>query len=226
MVLRIGHRGAMGHEPENTLLSFKKALSLGVDMIELDVHTCASREVVVIHDAKVDRTTNGRGKVANKALKELRVLDAEKGERVPTLIEVLDLVKRKAKVNIELKGKDTAKPVLDIILEYVSKKGWKYDDFLITSFDHRELEKLRKLSADVKIGLLYYRMPRGFGKLAEKINAHTLNPRIGHFTKKHVDDAHRRGMKVYVYTVNDAKDIEKMKAIGVDGIISNYPDRI
>jgi len=105
MFLKIGHRGAMGYEPENTLRSFKKALDLKVDMIELDVYVCKSDELIVIHDDKVDRTTNGQGYVVNKTFEELRTLDAGKNEKIPTLSEVLNLVNRKAKLNIELKGK-------------------------------------------------------------------------------------------------------------------------
>ena len=113
--LKIGHRGACGYEPENTLRSFKKALDLGVDTIELDVHKTKDEATVVIHDEKVDKTTNGTGFVADKSLEEIKKLDAGKGEKIPTLEEVLDLVNRKAQVNIELKGEGTARPVADII---------------------------------------------------------------------------------------------------------------
>ena len=92
----IGHRGAMGYEPENTLRSFQKALDLGVDMIEFDVHLCKSGELVVFHDEKVNRTTNGQGYIAQKSLEKLKELDAGQGEKIPTLEEVLDLVKGKA----------------------------------------------------------------------------------------------------------------------------------
>src|SRR6056297_2287931 len=105
MVLKIGHRGAMGYEPENTLRSFKKAIELNVDMVELDVYVCSSGELVVIHDDKVDKTTNGKGYVSEKSFDELRKLDAGMGEKIPTLQEVLDLIDKRAKVNIELKGK-------------------------------------------------------------------------------------------------------------------------
>ena len=104
MVTKIGHRGAMGYAPENTLKSFKKALELNVDAIELDVYICKSGELVVIHDDKVNRTTNGKGYVAEKTFKELRALDAGEKEKIPELKEVFDLVNKK--VNINPKSED------------------------------------------------------------------------------------------------------------------------
>ncbi len=111
MVLRIGHRGAAGHEPENTLLSLNKAVELGCDMTEIDVHVCASGEVVVIHDEEVYRTTNGTGFVSQMSLDALKALDAGKGESIPTLEEVLSALKGRIQLNIELKGEGTPVPV-------------------------------------------------------------------------------------------------------------------
>ena len=187
MTLKIGHRGAMGYEPENTLLSFKKALDLQVDVIELDVHLCRTKEVVVIHDNKVDRTTNGTGYVTEKTFPELRSLDAGKGQKIPELQEVLDLadpvrkkalsessnrVNKKIKINIELKGRGTAKPVSEIIEKYVRGKGWSYDDFFVSSFNHYELLEFSKLKPEVKIGLV---TTNASLDLAVKIKAHSVN---------------------------------------------------
>ena len=225
-MLRIGHRGACGYEPENTLRSFNRALQLDVDMIELDVHVCRSGELVVIHDEKVDRTTNGKGYVADQTLDELRVLDAGKGERIPTLPEVLDLVDRKAQVNIELKGVGTAKPVSELLEKYVREFGSSYDDFLISSFKHDELQEFRRLSRESRIGVLTMGISAGVVEFAEKVAAYSINMYKEFVTKELVDDIHKRGMKVLVWTVNDVEDIEKMRRMGVDGIFSNYPDRI
>ncbi len=120
-MLKIGHRGAMGYAPENTLGSFAKALELGVDGIELDVHVCKSGEVVVIHDERVDRTTNGKGQVKEMTLKELKELDAGKGERIPTLEEVLDFVDRRAFIDIELKAEGIGNSVADIVRKYIQE---------------------------------------------------------------------------------------------------------
>jgi len=225
-MLRIGHRGACGYEPENTLLSFNTALQLNVDMIELDVHVCSSGEVVVIHDEKVDRTTNGKGYVGDKTSDELRALDAGKRETIPTLQEVLDLVDRKAEVNIELKGRGTARPVFELLERYVGESGWSYSDFLISSFNHRELQEFRRLSGEFRIGVLIKDVPAGFTELVEKVDAYSINVCIESISRELVDDAHRRGVKVLVWTVNDIDQIERMKSLGVDGIFSNYPDRL
>lgn len=226
MVLRIGHRGAMGYEPENTLRSFKKAIELNVDMVELDVYVCNTGELVVIHDDKVDRTTNGKGYVFEKSFQELRKLDAGKGEKIPSLQEVLDLIDKKVKVNIELKGEKTAKPVLEVIEKYVHEKGWSYENFFISSFNHYELREFNKLNPKVKIGALITGIPIDFAKFAEKVNAYSANISGEFINKEFVQDAHKRGMKVFVWTVNDADDIERIKQLNVDGIFSNFPDRI
>lgn len=226
MVLRIGHRGACGYGPENTLLSFKKALELNVDIIELDVCLCKTKEVIVIHDSKVDRTTNGKGYVAKKTFNELRKLDAGKGEKIPLLTEVLDLVNRKAKVNIEIKGKGIAKSVFGIIEKYVKDKGWQYENFLVSSFDYDELLDFYNLNPKVKTSVLFEKSVKKAMGFTEKVNAYSINPSFRLATKKFIENAHKKGLKVFVWTVNKRKNIEKLKQLGVDGIFSNYPDRI
>ncbi len=226
MVIKIGHRGAMGYAPENTLKSFKKALELNVDAVELDIYVCKSGELVVIHDDKVDRTTNGKGYVVEKTFEELSALDAGEGEKIPKLSEVLDFIDRKVKVNIELKGVKTAKPVQELIEKYVKNKGWEYDDFLVSSFNHYELKKFRKLNPKIKIGVLISGIPRGFLEFAEMLNVYSINLCFKFINQECVNDAHNHNLKVYVWTVNDSEDIERMKTLGVDGIFSNFPDRL
>ena len=224
--IKIGHRGAMGYEPENTLLSFRKALDLGVDAIELDVYVCKTGELVVIHDDKIDRTTNGKGYVIEKTFDELRSLDAGKSEKIPTLSEVFDLINRKVKVNVELKGEGTAKPVSDLIKHYIDNNGWMADDFIVSSFNHYELKKFGELSPNIKIGVLIVGIPLGFAEFAEKLNAYSVNLCVEFINQEFVDDAHKRGMKVFVWTVNDFDEIKRIKSLGVDGIFSNFPDRL
>lgn len=228
-MIKIGHRGACGYEPENTLLSFKKALELNADMVELDVRVCKTGELVVIHDEKVDRTTNGKGYAAEKSFKELKELNAGKGEKIPALYEVLDLINQQAKINIELKCKGTAKAVSEVIKKYVKEKGRSYDDFLISSFDYNELLRFSKLSPNFKIGVLVKmaeHIPRGFMEFAEKVSAYSINLPLKFVSKKLVEDIHKKGMKVFVWTVNDKDDIKRMKEMEADGIFSDFPDRI
>ena len=226
MVFKIGHRGACGYEPENTLLSFKKALELKVDMVECDVHVCKTKQVVVIHDTTVERTTNGSGKVKEKALEQLKFLDAGKGEKIPTLEEVLDTVNCKAKVNIELKGEGTAKPVYQIIEKYIKTKRWAYQDFLISSFNVSQLQQFYQFNRRVKIGVLIDGDPKGFDKWTEKVKAGSIHVRLPFVTRDFIQAAHKFGLKVFVWTVNDSKAIRKMKSMGVDGIFSDFPDRL
>lgn len=226
MIIKVGHRGAMGYEPENTLRSFKKALDLGIDMIELDVHICKTGELVVIHDETVDKTTNGKGPAAEKTLAELKELNAGDGEKIPTLEEVLDLVDKKAEVNIELKGNNTAEPVSNIIEKYVEEKGWNYEDFLVSSFNHNELKKFKDLNPKMKTGLLVEEIPDGFINFAEKFNAHSVNVPLKLLNQEFVEDAHKRGLKVYVWAANESNEIEKAKSLNVDYICSNFPDKI
>jgi glycerophosphoryl diester phosphodiesterase len=224
-ILRIGHRGAAGYAPENTLASFRKALELRVDMIELDIHRCASGELVVIHDDTLDRTTNGSGEVALHTYAELRALDAGDGETIPLLSEVLDLVDRKAALNIELKGSDTA-PLLPLIDACISGRGWLPEHFLLSSFDHLVLWKIKEQDARLRTGALAAALPEGFAAFAREMQAYAVNVPFAAATKEFVDDAHRRELMVYAYTVNVPADIERMRSLGVDGIFSDYPDRI
>ncbi len=222
--IRIGHRGAYDYEPENTLRSFEKAIELGVDMIELDVYQCASHELVVMHDDDVDRTTNGHGPVEAKTLAQLKLLDAGKGEKIPTLQEVFDLVNRKVKINIELKGPHTAQATADLIYLYVNSKGWRFDDFYVSSFDHQELMRFHAACPQVKIGGLYESSRKPFAKKNYK-SFYAIGVAKNSLTQKYIDRAHKKGLKIFAYTVNDADEIKKMKAMGVDGIFSNYPDK-
>ncbi|MCP4649651.1 MAG: glycerophosphodiester phosphodiesterase [PVC group bacterium] len=225
-MIKIGHRGARGYEPENTILSFEKALELGVDWVELDVYRCKTGEIVAVHDRKLDRSTNGSGVVADKSFAEVRALDAGKGQHIPTLEEVLVCVDKRAKVNIEIKGEDAAKPVAEIIERYVQENGWQHEDFLVSSFNHYELLAFSRICPQVKVGAVIAGIPIGYAEGATKVNAYSVHPSKEFINQALVDDAHNRDMKVFVYTVNDPDDIERVKALGVDGIFSDFPDRL
>ena len=225
MVVKVGHRGAAGHEPENTLRGFRRAMELGADMVELDVQLCGSGELVVIHDGTVDRTTDGTGEVAEMTLDELRGLDAGMGERIPTLQEVIDLATGRMGINIELKGPGTAGPALEHILRAVVG-GWKMTDFHVSSFRLEELSAIREFSGDVRTGVLYALDDGGIMDFAEANRAYSLNPHHKAVTTDLVSKAQDAGLKVYAWTVNEAADIARMRGLDVDGIISDYPDRI
>lgn len=226
-MIAIGHRGACGHEPENTLRSVRRALELGAAAIEVDVRF-VENELLVIHDATLERTTNGRGRVSQKSLAELRALDAGKGERIPTLREVLDAVDRRAWVNIELKGRGTAEPVARLLGEYVREHGWRPEDFLVSSFRRRELREFQRTAegGGIPIGVLFVRSARRFASTAAHFHASAIHPPLRRTTRRLVERAHALGLKVFVYTVNAPADIEKMRALGVDGVFTDFPERV
>lgn len=225
-MLKIGHRGAMGHAPENTLTSFAKALDLGVDGIELDVHLCKSGELVVIHDGRVDRTTDGKGSVIDMTLEELKQLDAGEGHCIPTFPEVLDFVNRRAMIDIELKAEGIAGSVSKVVRHYIREQGWTNDLFLISSFDHHELKRCHDIIPEIPFGPIIAAKPLDYALFAQSMKADSIMPFYEFLNGEFVQDAHQRGLKVIAWTVNRPEDIKKMLNIGVDGIISNYPDRL
>lgn len=220
-----GHRGAAGHEPENTLRSVRKALDLGADGIEVDVYF-VDGELVVIHDATLQRTTNGSGRVADKSFAQLRALDAGRGEQIPTLAEVFDTVAHRAVINVELKGPRTAAPVAMLVSDYVQRRGWRWEEFLVSSFDHKQLKEAQRCAPALRIGALINRVPPDHAAFAERLGAYAVNPNRLCVTRALVTDAHKRGLNVFVFTVNEPKDIARMKAFDVDGVFSDFPGRV
>lgn len=219
----IGHRGACGHEPENTLRSVRRALELGAHGIEVDVYF-VDGELVVFHDAKLDRTTNGKGVLRRKTFAFLRTLDAGKGERIPTLREVFEEVNRRAFINVELKGARTAKPVSALIHEYVTRHHWRYGDFMVSAFNRRELRAVT--DPQIPIALLLTKPTRLYGLSARRVRASAVNPAARFVTKKFVENAHARGLRVFPYTVNTPAEIERLRQLGVDGVFTDFPERV
>ena len=224
--LVIGHRGASGYEPENTIPSFEKAIKLGVDIVECDVQCCASGEVVVFHDNKLDRLTNGTGYIEQKTLHQLKQLVVDKDQQISTLQEVLDCINRRVVVNIELKDAGTVVSVAKIIEQYVQEKGWSYNDFIVTSFNHYYVRDFKQQSPLVRVGVILAGIPIDFGAFGECIGANIIVLFVGSINQAFIDDIHARGMQVFVFTVNDLDEIKRMKNLNVDGIISDYPDRV
>ena len=220
-----GHRGARGHEPENTLRSVRKALELGADGIEVDVYL-ADGQLVVIHDDTLERTTNGVGRVAEKSFAYLRSLDAGHGEPIPTLAEVFDTVNRRAVINVELKGPGTAAPVAQLIGQYVQSGGWRHEDFLVSSFDLAQIQTIKRLQPGIRTGALIEKVPPGLAAFAEQLGAWSVHPRKRCVSPELVADAHRRGLKVFVFTINRPADIAFMQTLGVDGVFTDYPERV
>ena len=217
---KIGHRGAKGYVAENTLASFQKAIDLNVDAIELDVHLSLDEEIMVIHDETINRTTTGSGFVKDINASELN------GFGIPTLKEVIHLVNRKCVINIEIKDAKATNKVVALIQKFISEKEYNYNQFQISSFDWEVLEQVSLLNPKLLIGVLTDENLENALPFAKKINAYSINPFYKLLDKEKVTLLQRNGFLVFPWTVNEFTDIEKMKSFNVDGIISDFPDRI
>ncbi|MBT8238301.1 MAG: glycerophosphodiester phosphodiesterase [Croceitalea sp.] len=224
--LVIGHRGAMGYETENTLASIQKALDLGVDMIEIDVFKIKSGEIVVFHDERLERLSNSGGNIEDFYIYDLKKVTLDGNHQIPQLQEVLRLIDNKVALNIELKGANTADRVNFIMDYYIKQKGWSPENFVISSFKWDELRAMRQLNADIAIAVLTEDDPVKAIPVAKELNAVAINPWFKSLNAENVAKIQEAGYKVYTYTVNEPADIEKVLAFGVDGIFTNYPDRI
>ncbi|MGB5379354.1 MAG: glycerophosphodiester phosphodiesterase family protein [Muriicola sp.] len=224
-MLVIGHRGAMGHETENTLASIQKAMDLGVDMIEIDVFRVKSGEIVVFHDERLERLSNAGGLIEDYNMFELRKVILEGNHKIPMLQDVLKLIDHKVPLNIELKGANTSDRVNFIIEYYIRDKGWTLDDFLISSFNWEELESMRTYNPEISIAVLTEDDPLKAIPTAKKLNAVAINPSFKTINSNLVQAIHDEGFKVYTWTVNEPKDIEAMRSFKVDGIFTNFPER-
>lgn len=224
--LVIGHRGAMGHETENTIASIEKAMELGVDMIEIDVFQVKSGETVVFHDATLDSLTNAGGKIEDWNYFELRKVVVNGGHKIPLLQDVLKTIEHKTRLNIELKGSGTTDRVNFIVNTYIRDKGWKTEDFLISSFKWDELKAMRAINANIPIAVLTEEDPADAIPIAKELNAEAINPNFEMLNAENNLKIQEAGFKIYTWTVNEPEDIMAMKRFGVDGIITNYPERV
>ncbi|RLE74539.1 MAG: glycerophosphodiester phosphodiesterase [Thermoprotei archaeon] len=214
----VGHRGAKGLEPENTILSIRKALEIGVDAVEVDVRASKDGYPVIIHDDTVDRTTNGSGLVADMTLDELRKLDAGKGEKIPLFEEVLREVHGKAVLFVEFKVADAIDAVLKIV---DSMNAWK--SILFISFESDHLLKVKEYNKDAYTGLIYFKQGDGI-ILAKKIGALAVLPFYRMATEKAVAFAKKLRLMVIPWVVNDLETGKRLKSYGVNGLTTDRPD--
>jgi glycerophosphoryl diester phosphodiesterase len=233
-VIVTAHRGFSGQAPENTLAAFRAAIAAGSDRIELDVHLTRDNEVVVIHDDTLERTTTGKGNVAEKTFAELQRLDAGAwfdprfaGERIPALAEVLEIARGRIRVNIELKkGKNfpyTLEELADRTLAVVEKAGMT-DQVLFSSFDPAAVNRIRAKNPSLPIALIVDKPWRNPEDPGAGTRYPTLNCRTTVLNEENVRRAHAGGIQVHVWTVNTREAMTEFIALGVDGIITNHPD--
>ena len=232
----VAHRGFSGAAPENTIAAFKKAIEVDSDMIECDVHLSKDGEVVVIHDDTLKRTTNGNGKVRDLTLRELKRLDAGawfgaqfSGEKIPALKEVLELTRGKIPLQVELKEGDLGQPAMielvDRSFQEVEKAGM-LDQVLFSSFNLSAIERIREKNPNLPLALIYnkpWNSPQeitgGNPFPVLSCSGKVLNP-------ANASRARQQGIKVLVWTLNTEEQMEHFLKVGVDGIVTNYPDKL
>jgi len=238
----VGHRGASGHAPETTLAAYRTAIQMGVDAVEVDVHRLRDGTLVAIHDANLKRTTNGRGCIGDLTLAELKALDAGSwfnarfprkarpefaGLKVPTRQEIIDLMKSSsAELFIEIKDPERYAPDFELSLLALVQKNRMEPRTRFLSFHAQSLRKIKQLQASIPTVLLISRCGKDPVKAATDIPADELGIRFECLTPSMVENARRKGLRVSVWTVDAEKDMRRMLKMGVDRIITDYPDRL
>ena len=213
----MGHRGAPTLEPENTLLSISKAVEIGVDAVEIDVHRTKDNEIVIIHDSTVDRTTNGTGPVSGYTLEDLKKLDAGKGQTIPTLQEVIDFFKGKVRLVIEFKEQGYEEPVVELI-----RKNRMEENTYMISFWHQAVKKIKRLNDKIKTGILFVGCPVDTS-IATHADADAFVMHYGFISREFVDLVHSQGLKVFIWNIDEPHLVAPFVQMGVDGIGSNDP---
>jgi len=224
--LVIGHRGARGHIAENTLPSISKAISLGVDGVEIDVFRCASGQLVVFHDQTLEKLTNASGYIEQLDLDSIRNIKVLDHYAIPTLDEVLDLIDGRILLNIELKGTQTALLTNQLLQRYFEGTKWSPDKIIISSFNWEELEIFYQANSNVPIAVLTEDDPLDAIAIGEKLNAIAINPNYKSLDKNNIEKIKKAGFKLYPWTVNTHENILNLIDLGVDGIITDYPERV
>ena len=217
----IGHRGASGTYPENTLAAFQHAATLGCPWVELDVYQLEG-ELLVIHDERLDRTTNGTGSLETAGLAAVRRLDAGNGEQVPLLSEVLTALNGQVAINVELKGSGTAEPTSQLLRKACETGIWRTDQFLLSAFDHEELQRADPIFAR---GVLWGRPAPDMVARSLAMGGQWMNIALKMATEDRITAAQQAGLKVAVYTVNEPADLAAMRALKVDAVFCDFPSR-
>ncbi|MEU8489149.1 MULTISPECIES: glycerophosphodiester phosphodiesterase family protein [unclassified Streptomyces] len=215
--LTIGHRGVMGVEPENTLRSFVAAQDAGLDLIELDLHLSKDGALVVMHDADVDRTTDGRGPIADKTLAELRALDAGRGERVPVFEEVLDAVS--TPLQAEIKDVAAARALAEVM-----QRRDLVGRVEVISFHDEAVAEIARLVPGVRTALVASRYGTDVVERATAVGATSLVLNIRRLTQEIVERARKADLRIIGWVVNTQDDLRLVRALGLDGATTDYPE--
>jgi glycerophosphoryl diester phosphodiesterase len=217
--LVVGHRGIGKTAPENTLLSFKKAIKVGCDRTELDVFLTKDKQIVCIHDPYLGRISDGKGYVDKKTLKEIRQMHCKENQKIPNLQDVIDICKGKIDIQIELKGEGTPKKVNDIIL-----KNNISNNVVVTSFYPKLLKEFKKINPKIKAGILFRNINNDIWKLVKSINLEYICPQASKTTKEIVEKPHKHKLRVYTWHTNSKGLGKRLIKYGVDDIGTDFPE--
>ena len=239
------HRGSSGSAPENTMAAFRMAAAAGADMIEFDVRMTGDFELVVHHDRRLGRTSDGSGRIGDLTLRDIKTFDAGswysrrfRGERIPTLHEVLEEFPRSLGMNIEVKtdgetrkGIALAESVLRAVLEFrpPGRTESGTGPTFVSSFNHAFLRRLHMLDPSVRTGALYLRIRDGFrpaSRIARRAGASVFVCSRAQLRARHIRDARTHDLTVAVYGVNTRRDLAAVRRAGADVVITDYPERI
>lgn len=230
----IAHRGFSSRAPENTMAAFREALAYGVDGLEFDVHLSKDGQLVICHDASIDRTTDGRGLIADKTWKELQEFDAGswfserfQGERIPAARELFALVQGSScLLNVEIKY-DAARsaPLEEAVIAGLREFGL-CDQAIVSSFDHYRLARIHQLAPEIRIAPLYTAALFKPWQYAQALGAQAVHPFFPTVTRDIVEGCHGAGISVHPYTINDRNALAMAADLGVDAVITDYPDRV
>jgi len=241
-MLKIGHRGAKAYAPENTLSSFRKALELGVDMVEFDVRITKDKYPIVIHDNYLKRLTQKRGRIDRMTLRQVKELKVHEGETIPTLGEVLEVIDSKVGLDIEIKSKGCAQIIVQTLRDYKVD----FENIMISSNLSSEIRTAEELEPAITtalvfragnvwsfwfvmdfLAILFLPITKYYiNWLVKRANANYLCINHHFLDKRKVASFKKRGIKICAWTVDDQEKIDYLKDLGVDGIITNYPDRL
>lgn len=231
MTLNIAHRGASAQAPENTMAAFEKAIELGADVIELDLHVSCDGDLVVIHDETLDRTTDGQGPVHVRSLQELKRLDAGRwfgegfaGQRIPTLVEVLDRFAGKVPLALEVKAGSAFFHGIEERVVSVLRERQVMSQVAVASFDHHALLRLKELEPCLRTAALLVGRPVSMSALAGPSKADAMALEFSLVTKTEVDACRAAGLQCVVWVVNEPAQMRYFIDLGVDGIITDRPD--
>jgi glycerophosphoryl diester phosphodiesterase len=228
-MLCIAHRGgpliANSPLPENSLAAIARALDFGVDAIEIDIYPIG-KEFIVTHDRRLGRLTGGDGLISEKTFDELRSFRLTNGEPMPTLTEVLCLVRDRALLNIEIKGANSVSLLKQQLTSFVKDHQQSFEQYFISSFDHQQLHQCLHELPQVKRGVLIEGIPLDYAACCDALQAYSFNTHLSFLSPQLLDDARKRGVKNWVYTVNHVDDWQRMINWGVDAVFTDKPDAL